>query len=236
MQETHEFDDRDGGVGVVELDGDFLWKGLPIGIALVEAADDVAQRAGDKEILLHESEFLSDLGFIIRIKNLADRFGHVFLMNGLLVSAAVEGFKIKFLGGAGFPQAEEVDGFRAEAGNRDVVGNAENLATADPLWAGVARVVTDIFDMAVNRYFGGVLGADDFPRSAIDHPSVWVFDLMAVAEFLFEESVLIVDAVADSGKVERGERVKEASGETAKTTVAEAHIVFLFAELFDVVA
>ena len=42
LQETHEFDDRDGGVCVVELDGDFLWKGLPIGIALVEAANDVA--------------------------------------------------------------------------------------------------------------------------------------------------------------------------------------------------
>ena len=88
--------------------------------------------------MLHEAEFLADLGFIIRIKNLADRFGHVFLMNGLFVSAAVEGFKIKFLGGAGFPKAEKIDGFRAESGDWDVVGNTENLASADPLRAGGA--------------------------------------------------------------------------------------------------
>ncbi len=155
-----------------------------------------------QSVLLDKSEFFADLGFIIRIKNLADRFGHVFLMNGLLVSAAVEGFKIKFLRGAGFPQAEKIDGFRAESGDWDVVGNSENLASADPLRAGYALVVADIFDMAVNRNFGGVLGADNFPRSAIDHPSVGVFDLMTVAEFLFEKSVLIVDAVTDGGKVE----------------------------------
>jgi len=33
-------------------------------------ADDVAQRAGDEEILLHEAQLLAVLGFVVRVENL----------------------------------------------------------------------------------------------------------------------------------------------------------------------
>ena len=61
--------------------------------------------------------------------------------------------------------------------------------------------------MAVNRDFLRVLGTNDFPWRAVLNPGVREFHLVAVAEFLFEEAVFVVDAIADSGKVQRGEGV-----------------------------
>ena len=52
-----------------------------------------------------------------------------------------------------------------------------------------------------------------------------MLDLVAVDEFLLEEAVLVVDAVADGGKVERGERVEEARGEAAEAAVAQPHVL-----------
>ena len=67
------------------------------------------------------------------------------------------------------------------------------------------------------------------------HPSVGKFDLIAVAEFLFEKPVLVVNAVSDGRKVERGERIQKTCRQTAETAIAEAHVVFLVAKFLDAV-
>ncbi len=90
--------------------------------------------------------------------------------------------------------------------------------------------------MSVDLDLGGVLGADDFPRRAVLHPGIGELHLVAIAEFLFEEAVLIVDAVADGRKIKGGQRIQEAGGETAETAVAQAHVVFLAAEFLVVEA
>jgi len=77
----------------------------------------------------------------------------------------------------------------------------------------------------------GVFGTHDFPRGTEAHPVVGQFDLVTVAELLAEQTELIVDAVADGGVIERGERIEKTGGETTETAVAEAHVVFLPAQL-----
>ena len=69
-QQALEFDDGDGGVGVVELDGDFFGEGFPVFVVALEAANDVAKRASDEEVLLEQAEFLAGLGVIVRVKDL----------------------------------------------------------------------------------------------------------------------------------------------------------------------
>ena len=49
--------------------------------------------------------------------------------------------------------------------------------------------------------------------------------LVAVDKFLFEEAVLVIDAITDGGKVVRGERVEKARGEAAKAPVAQPHVL-----------
>ena len=95
----------------------------------------------------------------------------------------------------------------------------------------IAAVVEDILDVAVDLDLRRVLGPDDFPGRSILHPCVGQLDLVAVAEFLLEEPVLVMDSVADRRQIERRQRVEETRGETAETAVAEAHVVFLVAKL-----
>src|SRR4051794_29038588 len=43
-----------------------------------------------------------------------------------------------------------------------------------------------------------------------------------------------MDAVADGRKIERGERIKEASGESTEAAVTESHVIFLVAQDFGI--
>ena len=151
-------------MGVVELDRYFIWEGPPVGIVFFKAADDVPQRAGNKEVLLDEAEFLAGFSLVVWVEHLAHRLSHIFLLHGLLVAAAIEGIKVKFLGGFGFPQAQEIHSLRAISGNGNVVGDADQLAEVRPHAGRLAKAVGVRFDMAVNRDFLGMLRTNDFPR------------------------------------------------------------------------
>ena len=82
-----------------------------------------------------------------------------------------------------------------------------------------------MLDLSVELHALRVLGADDLPRIAKDDPVVRMLHLIAVDKFLFEEAVLVMDAVTDGGKVVRGERVEKARGEAAKATIAQPHVL-----------
>ena len=97
----------------------------------------------------------------------------------------------------------------------------------------MAEAVTHRLDVAVYRDFLPVGGPDDLPGGAVLDPGVGQFDLVAFAELLFEEAVLVVNAVADGGEVERSQRVEKAGGETTEATIAERHVVFFIARFLE---
>ena len=234
VQDSLEFDHGDRRVGVVELDGDLLGERLPAGVVLAEAADDVLERAGHEEILLDEAEFLSALVLVIGVENLGNGLAEVLLPHRLLITTAVEGLEVEFLGCLRFPQAEVIDRIGPVSGDRDIVGNTGELFRVDPLGDGIAEVIEDVLHAAVEFDFGGVLGTDDLPRRAVFHPVIGKFHLIPVAELLLEEAVLVMDAVADGGQVEGRQGVEKAGGQAAQPAVAEPHVVLLAAEHLDV--
>ena len=75
QQNPHEFGDGQGRVCIVELDGDFFGKHAPVGVALSEAPDQIRQRAGNQEILLHETEALPHAGGVVRVQHPCQCFG-----------------------------------------------------------------------------------------------------------------------------------------------------------------
>ena len=82
-------------MGVVELHGEALVKGVQ-GVSPHEVdADHVLERAGDEEVLLREAELLADLRLVVGVEDLADRFGNDLLVDGLVVVADVEGLEIE---------------------------------------------------------------------------------------------------------------------------------------------
>ena len=231
VEQALQLDDRDGGMGVVELDRDLLREVFPVLVGPAEAADDVLERTGDKEVLLEQAQFLAALGLVVRVENLRDGFAVVLFAHGFLVTAAVEGLEIELLRRSRFPEAQEVHRVGAVAGHRNVVGNADQFLPAHPARDVVAAVVEDVLDVAIDLDLGGVLGPDDLPRRSVLHPCVGKLDLVAIAKFLLEEPVLVMDSVADGRKIQRRQRVEEAGGETAEAAVAQPHVVFLMAKL-----
>ena len=154
----------------------------------------------------------------------------VLFAHGFLVTPAVEGLEIELFGGARFPEAKEVHRVGAVAGHRDVIGNAHQFLPAHPARDVVAAVVEDVLDVAIDLDLGGVLGAHDLPRGSVLHPGVGQLDLVAIAKFLLEEPVLVMDAVADGGKVQGRQRVQEAGGQPAQAAVAQPHVILLMAK------
>src|SRR5260221_7971874 len=93
-----------------------------------------------------------------------------------------------------------------------------------------------MLDAAVHRNQASVLRPLDQPRRSLLLPGVGPLDLMAVANFLTEEAVFIVDAVAIAGEVEGRERIQKTCGEAAETAVAEGGVRLVVEEQLQVEA
>ena len=234
MKKSLQLDHGDGWMGVVELDGDFLGKSLPVTVVLAEATDDVLERAGDEEVLLDQAEFLAALGLIVRIKDLGDSLADVLVTDGLVVTTSVEGLEIEILGRFGGPETQEIDGIGPITRNGNVVGDTDELFRAGPRGDIVADIVEDVLNLAVKIDLGGMLRAHNLPGSAELHPVVRQLDLITVSKFLFEETVLVMDPVSDGREVKGRERIEEAGSKAAKATVAKTHVIFLLTKLVDI--
>ena len=235
-EEALQFGNAHRRVGVVQLNGNLVGKLGPIGVVFLKAADDVAQRAGGEKVLLEQAQLFAGLGVVVRVEDLADGLGHVLLPDRFLVASAVEGLEIEFLRRFRFPKAEKIDRLRAETRDRYVIGNANNLAEVDPNRAGVSASVVYRLDVSVDGDFLLVLRADNFPWGPVLDPSIGEFDLVAVAELLLEEAVLVMDTVADGRKIEGGEGIEEAGGEASEAAVAQCHVIFFVPGFFERVA
>ena len=110
---------------VVELNRDLVGERAPIGIAAAEAPDEIGQRAGDQEILLHEAQALSHVGGIVWIEHPGQRFGRESPSQGADKIAAAEFLKVEIVGRSGGPQAQCIDGLAAITDDWSIERNAD---------------------------------------------------------------------------------------------------------------
>ena len=68
-QDPHQFRHGERGMRVVELNGGLFGQRLPVLIPFAKPANDVGDRAGDQEILLHQAKPAPLQRMIIGIKN-----------------------------------------------------------------------------------------------------------------------------------------------------------------------
>src|SRR5450755_4707030 len=61
----------------------------------------------------------------------------------------------------------------------------------------------------------------DLEWSAVGLPAVGLLALKSANDFLLEQPELVVDAIAITGHVERGQRLEEACGQATKSAIAE---------------
>ena len=74
----------------------------------------------------------------------------------------------------------------------------------------------------------GFFGMLDLEGSAVCLPAVGLLALEAVDDFLAEEAVLVIDAVAEAGHVRGGQGFQEAGRQSAQAAVAESGVGFAF--------
>ena len=215
-EDAHELGAREGRVGVVHLDRNLLGELGPVGVtALLEPSEDVLHGRRAEHVLLGEAERLALAGGVAGVEHRAERGREVGLPHGLVVVARVEGGEVELLGRhLGVPQAEGDGVLGLVAGDGGVVSDGADVRTRDPL---------PVHDFSVEA--DGVLRLPlHLPRVTDLEPVVGVLLLDAVLDGLLEQAVLVAEAVAPRGEIQRGDGVEEARGEAAETAVAESHV------------
>ena len=231
-EDAHEFGDDKRRVCVVEVDEHLVRQFVPARVRLEVAAQDVAHRAADEEVLLAEAKLLAGDRVVVRIEDLREVLGEHLRLDGLDVRALVEVLEVKLVDGLRAPETERVHGVTV-ADDRNVVRHAlDRLGRhPDPL---LASALGEALDMAAEVHVLRVLHALHLPRIAVLEPAVRFLDLVAVDDLLTENAVVVADAVAHAREVQRRHRVDVARRETAEAAVAEARVGLAIAEVVPV--
>jgi hypothetical protein len=203
-EDAHQLGDRQRGVGVVELDGRMVGKLRPLLAVTFEAAHDVGERTGDEEVLLLEAQLLAHVEGVVGVEDLAEVLRRDLAAHRLGVVAVVELVEVELLGALGRPEAERVDGLAAVADDRGVVGHAVDDLAADPLEV-VPSPLPDDLDLAAELHRIDDRGAHDLPGVAVAQPVVGLLDLPPRLDLLAEDAVVVADAVAVGGDLQRGQ-------------------------------
>lgn len=92
-------------------------------------------------------------------------------------------------------------------------------------------VTKDGLHVAVERDLLHRFRAADLPGVAIFAPGVRTLDLTAILNFLTEQAVLVVDAIAHRRVVQSGQGIDEAGSQTTQAAVAKGHVRLLFTQI-----
>ena len=213
-------------MGVVHLDGGLVGQKFEIVVLLAEAAHDVADGAGDQEVLLHQAKLFAGHGRVGRIEHARDVFAGDLLLDGVDVVAAIEDVDVEVFGRARGEQAEPVHGVAEIADDGHVGRHAEHDLVVDPGLLQLAVGIALRIDPAVHGDADGLFRVLDLERGAVGLPAVGLLALEAVDDLLLEEAVFVVDAVAVTGHAQGGERFQEAGSQASQAAVAKAGIGF----------
>ncbi len=74
-EDAHQLGDRQGGMGIVQLDGGLVGERTPVGVATTEAPHEIGERARHEEILLHEAQSLPHARGVVGIEHARQGFG-----------------------------------------------------------------------------------------------------------------------------------------------------------------
>ena len=224
-QQPHQLGHRNGGVGVVELHGPVL---LEIGdrqAALLQIAQHVLQRAAHKEVLLLEPQQPPGIGAVVGIEHLGEGLTpHLLLHRGQVV-AAVEGGKIKALGGHGPPEPQPAAGVHPETEHGNIVRDAQHFAGGMPLHPQAALVITVHGGVAAEPHAARLVGIHQLPGPAALEPLIGDLHLGAVLDQLVKDAEFVADAIPRGGQLQAGQRFHEAGGQTPQATVAETRLL-----------
>ena len=192
-QQADQLGDDHGGVGVVDLDGHMLAEGVGAEAAGGQLVQDQLGARRHHEVLLVDPQQLAVPVAVVGVEEGGQAVGDVPLVK---VDAVGGG-----LGRVGHvKEVQPVGHLAVGPGDGDVVEHRIQRKTAEGDGIGLA---------------GG-----QQPAFGLD-PGVGLLLLAAVHKFLVEQAVMVVQAHAVAGQVQRGDGIQETGGQAAQAAVAQ---------------
>ncbi len=208
-QQTKQFGDGHGGMGIVQLDCIAIPKArkvLPI-FFRIPANKRLHGGAGEK-VLLFEPQPFACVGIVIGIEHGGNFLRPVLPANRLIIFLAVKGIKVKRLHRLGLPQAQGIDRSIPIADHRHIIRHRPDRL---------------ICEMDQDRLFFSAHA----PWIAKAHPVVRFLLLKAVFEPLAKQAVTVANAKSVQRQTMGGGRVQKAGGQPPQTAVAQSVILDL---------
>ena len=212
-ENPHKLRYHKSGMGLVEMDEHLLRQHVPAVVVHAEAAEDVAHRTGDKEVLLLQTQLLARHRVVVRVENLCEILCENLILHRSDVRSLVEVRKIEFVKRTCAPQTKCVDGMLVSY-DRQIVRNALNGDSRIPCPLEFSVGVTPALDMTAERHSLRIFRPFDFPWISILEPVIRLLHLLPIDYLLAEYAVVVADTVAHRRKVECRHRIEIAGRET----------------------
>ncbi len=215
-------------MGVIELDGDFVFELIEAGMSSLVTANDVPHSARDKKVFLHKSQFPSSRDGITGVQDFGNCFHLNFKLHGIQVIALIEDIHVELLRRAGRVQTQIIHRPASVADDRHVAWNTDHDLPVEPHRIVSALPIHGVFNMAVQRNQHRILRTLNLPRRVICSPVVRPFYLLIVPDFLAKKTVFVIDSVSKPRHSQRGQRIQKTGSKSTEPTVPECRICLMF--------
>ena len=202
VPQTHQLGHADGGVGVVQMDGDFVSHVFKRGVFFQMPRKQILHRRGHEEVLLTRTQLAYCRCAVVGVQHPRDIFKFVFHAGRALLVAGVEGGQVDVRGSHCLPQAQGAYARRAVASHHHVMGLRSNFSRTPP-----HRFGTLVFNPPTKANRVADLSARKLTRGAIGKPGVRLFNLAAFGDLLREPAVSLTEAVVKRRQTPRCHRI-----------------------------
>ena len=187
-------------MGIVQLECCLLIEFTDIFMALLIFFNCCLYTCRDEEVLLLQTQFLTCIVIIIRIKDINDVLCQILLLNSLLIITLVEGVKMEIIDRLCIPYTQGVDDVVVVAEHRNIIRDRTYrlVAFLNEIILLVLLIVLHT-DIATEFYDLRILRAAQLKRVAILKPVIRYFYLITILDFLFEHTVTVTDTAAVCG-------------------------------------
>src|SRR6266446_2300476 len=211
------------------MDGHLRRKSVKRGMRFEITPKDITEGTGYQEIFLDQTELATSLHRIRRIQDFGNDLGGDLLLHGPQVIALIEDLHIEFIGRACREQPQVIHRPATIANNRNISGDTDHHAPIDP-----ARYPLAVIDTAIDWDDARLIRALDLPRCPIRTPEVRAFFLIAVVNFLPEQAVIVVNAIAVARHPEGRQGIEKTRRQATKPAIAQGWITLALAQLFEI--
>ena len=234
-ENTHKFGHRYSRMRIVDMNSNLLAQVANLHARLDVVAHNALHAGRGHEVFLNQAHLAALPGAVIRIEitgNTLNEHAVFILLTNLFLReiAVIREVTVNLC----IPKAQIVDCVVMIADNGHIIGNRHNNH----------RILMYQFQAAIRHFLHvgiaieldihGFIRFAVLPGKAVFEPVVGDFYLVAIDDFLLEQTVLITDGAAMPRQMMRRHGIDKAGSKTAQTAVAEARIGFFLVNLVQI--